>query len=172
MSLANELALPQDVEIDGRKGRLHTLGWTEYGKVERLWEAHLRWIALKSTEGLLPTERQEALEGAARAVSNLIVDITPLTSWILSSNEGTTAALTVCLEMEDGKAVTIHEISAWIAKMGGVQKGDTTIDKWLIASGLRSDPTPAVQETDESSPPPSESSDTSNEASLVGATES
>jgi hypothetical protein len=157
------------MEMGGRKGKLHPLAWTEYGKVERAWEAHLRWLAIRSTEMLSEDERKQALQKAAEAVSQLGVDAQPLMAWILSSNEGLAAAIECCLEMDDSRGVNTHELSRWIFGLGGIGKEGNVIDQWLIDSGLRSDPTVVEPEPEESSPTESDSNDESTVPSSVGA---
>lgn len=174
MSLTGDLALPQNVVVEGRPAKLHPMGMVELAETQEYYQGSLRKVAILATDGLNDTHQMQTLQAVAETVSFLSISAKPLLDWLLTI-QGIVAGLRVCLEFDDGKSVSKHELSRWIAKCGGIEEGPE-IDRWLIDSGLRADPNDAELEAEDNSASLSENEDSdkssSTEQSSDGAIES
>lgn len=172
MSIAGTLAQPQTIEIEGRgKVKLYPMSLYELGLCETAFHAYMTRQALITTIGLGEDERQQALDRAAVYCSALEVDLTPLTDWITGTLEGVCTALSVSMSDSHGKQIPPREAGRWAEASGGFAPGSgTPVEKWLIDSQLRPDPTDPESEKEETTRDQSEAepSEPSTEPSSDG----
>lgn len=156
MGIATDIAPAIDIVIAGKKCKLHPLRLYEIGVLERKYAASLRWTAVESTKGLGAEERRLALEAAGEQVASLAADVTPLYRWFIGSQEGMINCFHACVDNDD---VTMRECGHWIsvATAKGESPEAEQFNTWMIASGLRPDPTEDESPSQEAESPPSKS---------------
>lgn len=165
MSAATDLALPQDIEIDGKRCKLYPLSLYEIGLLERSYAAAMRREALESTIGF-PDEREHAMQQAANKIGELAISAVPVIAWVCNSWEGRIIALKHCIDA----SVSERQVSRWLQSSS---LDEQVVKNWEVDSGIRPDPT-ETEETEEGKSQLSENSGTeqSPEAASAGSTDS